>query len=648
MTASGTLGIYPRFRAGDADNNPLEAGKLYSYLAGTSTPVALYADAELTTALSNPLVLDASGEATYYYGPFTYKLALHDAQDVPQWVIDPVTGTGGGAASAGIGLGSNTVELRPGASTAQAQVVVFPATVLALGLTVWVEETLGTSQGLTHLGIGTPDLPDCWGVLTQLAAETATHAGMFLGYSGQPIPADGTVTLTAYGGTFDGAGAVYLTGHFATFAPSHALGMSWTPPAPPALSPPAPQPYATEMTPGLIELATPAEVTTGTDALRAVTPQTLTSRQATDTVSGLVELATAFETTTGTDGARAVTPASLAAKVPSGTALSVARYAASGAALESTPALRTSSLGTLSVGSTTPPADTMLTVTSGLNETTARLIADTTSTSNQGSAMTLVRRSSGDMVDNFGVGLSYAIQDTAAVENLLGQLGFRRQGADNNGRLVVRIATGGTLPAASAPGDLAVDPLGNVGVNADVYASGGQRVLALGQGTAPTTGPADAVQLWSANRGGVAGKNSLHLRVEDGTPHVLGDLSGLGTTLTATLGVGSYQALNVKGSLLTVGQSSTQERAQALIASSFVVSTDATRTARLALSVYDATAAREGVRIETSGTAPMLGFYGGAAITKPTVSGSRGGNAALASALTALANLGLLTDSSSA
>jgi hypothetical protein len=112
--------------------------------------------------------------------------------------------------------------------------------------------------------------------------------------------------------------------------------------------------------------------------------------------------------------------------------------------------------------------------------------------------------------------------------------------------------------------------------------------------------------------------------------------------------VGSYQALNVKGSLLTVGQSSTQERAQALIASSFVVSTDATRTARLALSVYDATAAREGVRIETSGTAPMLGFYGGAAITKPTVSGSRGGNAALASALTALANLGLLTDSSSA
>jgi hypothetical protein len=43
-----------------------------------------------------------------------------------------------------------------------------------------------------------------------------------------------------------------------------------------------------------------------------------------------------------------------------------------------------------------------------------------------------------------------------------------------------------------------------------------------------------------------------------------------------------------------------------------------------------------------------LGFYGATAATKPTVTGSRGGNAALASLLTALATLGLITDSSSA
>ena len=38
----------------------------------------------------------------------------------------------------------------------------------------------------------------------------------------------------------------------------------------------------------------------------------------------------------------------------------------------------------------------------------------------------------------------------------------------------------------------------------------------------------------------------------------------------------------------------------------------------------------------------------GAPIAKPTVTGSRGANAALASLLTALANLGLITDSTSA
>jgi hypothetical protein len=43
-----------------------------------------------------------------------------------------------------------------------------------------------------------------------------------------------------------------------------------------------------------------------------------------------------------------------------------------------------------------------------------------------------------------------------------------------------------------------------------------------------------------------------------------------------------------------------------------------------------------------------LGFYNSTPVTKPTVSGSRGGNSALASLLTALANQGLIVDSSTA
>lgn len=48
------------------------------------------------------------------------------------------------------------------------------------------------------------------------------------------------------------------------------------------------------------------------------------------------------------------------------------------------------------------------------------------------------------------------------------------------------------------------------------------------------------------------------------------------------------------------------------------------------------------------GAANQVGFYGAAPIARPTVTGARGGNTALASLLTALANLGLITDGSSA
>lgn len=48
------------------------------------------------------------------------------------------------------------------------------------------------------------------------------------------------------------------------------------------------------------------------------------------------------------------------------------------------------------------------------------------------------------------------------------------------------------------------------------------------------------------------------------------------------------------------------------------------------------------------GTANQVGFFGATPASKPSVTGSRGGNAALASLLTALATLGLVTDNTTA
>lgn len=56
----------------------------------------------------------------------------------------------------------------------------------------------------------------------------------------------------------------------------------------------------------------------------------------------------------------------------------------------------------------------------------------------------------------------------------------------------------------------------------------------------------------------------------------------------------------------------------------------------------------KGTTVLCDGTGDTLKFYGGTGATKQAITGSRGGNAALASLLTALATLGLITDSTTA
>jgi hypothetical protein len=55
-----------------------------------------------------------------------------------------------------------------------------------------------------------------------------------------------------------------------------------------------------------------------------------------------------------------------------------------------------------------------------------------------------------------------------------------------------------------------------------------------------------------------------------------------------------------------------------------------------------------GIDISAVGGSVGMGFFNASPVVKPTVAGSRGGNAALASLITALANLGLVADSTSA
>lgn len=81
----------PWTQAFDSAGNTLAGAKLYFYEAGTSTPQDVYSDAELTTALSNPVVADGGGRfVPIYLADTNYKVALYTAEDVLIWTADNI------------------------------------------------------------------------------------------------------------------------------------------------------------------------------------------------------------------------------------------------------------------------------------------------------------------------------------------------------------------------------------------------------------------------------------------------------------------------------------------------------------------------------------------------------------------------------
>ena len=84
----------PVFQAFDDNGDPLNGGKLYTYSAGTTTPKTTYSDYDYSTPNSNPIILDARGEADPIYGQGWYKWVLKDSNDVEIWTFDNIPGTG--------------------------------------------------------------------------------------------------------------------------------------------------------------------------------------------------------------------------------------------------------------------------------------------------------------------------------------------------------------------------------------------------------------------------------------------------------------------------------------------------------------------------------------------------------------------------
>jgi hypothetical protein len=75
----------------DANGVPLAGGFLYSYAAGTTTPLATYLDGLGAAANTNPVVLDPGGFASIWLSSATYKIVVTDLNGVQQWSQDNIS-----------------------------------------------------------------------------------------------------------------------------------------------------------------------------------------------------------------------------------------------------------------------------------------------------------------------------------------------------------------------------------------------------------------------------------------------------------------------------------------------------------------------------------------------------------------------------
>lgn len=88
----------PVFRWTDNNGNPAVGWQVETYIAGSSTPVDTYTDATGTAENTNPIILDARGEANIWLDPaISYKYVIKNSLGVVQDTIDQIQAGSGGS-----------------------------------------------------------------------------------------------------------------------------------------------------------------------------------------------------------------------------------------------------------------------------------------------------------------------------------------------------------------------------------------------------------------------------------------------------------------------------------------------------------------------------------------------------------------------
>jgi len=143
---------------------PIVGGKVWTYESGTETAKATYTTAAGTVAATNPVILDARGEAWIWLGSGAYTIKITDANDVVIKTIDGVEASGAAAVAA--------------AAASAAAAAATAATLLSVADLYTLLENNRVPIGMV-LPIGTITVPSGYLPCDGAAVSRTTYAGLF-------------------------------------------------------------------------------------------------------------------------------------------------------------------------------------------------------------------------------------------------------------------------------------------------------------------------------------------------------------------------------------------------------------------------------------------------------------------------------------
>lgn len=148
----------------DLNGDPLVGGLVYTYVTGSSTPLATYTDDTGTSANTNPIVLDSRGECDCWLTPGSfYRFILKTSAGVQIWSVD--------------GLGGGTFQqLYVAGATTFAGAVTFSSTVA--GMQQWIAPKQSDEDATFTTGTKfTFRLPACTVLAVRASVKTVSSSG---------------------------------------------------------------------------------------------------------------------------------------------------------------------------------------------------------------------------------------------------------------------------------------------------------------------------------------------------------------------------------------------------------------------------------------------------------------------------------------